>query len=312
MKTLAAIFISFICSYTFAAPAPQQYSTGQVQFDETPDKITISSSRGRLLDVEVIPGGGLWPPLVLDQEGTITAGRALINAKTGRMSMRPPVGNGEVLNLGNGISAVLDSTSLRLLAARTSCTLKPSQFGFEDTAVFVDLLKNRDIELAASDKAVLALTHTRISEAYGDRNEYLVWKVDLQRCQLSIPTALGDPDYLIELAWSRAGGWWISGVKEPTLLRSHDGSTWSEVKLNPEIISNLISAYIVDDREIWAAAIMGTEEQELYELIVSYDGGLHWSGARKDKKTISRLPRNWFEGLRRCQCRLRSTTRGLE
>lgn len=303
MKNFAAIFLFLICSYVLAGQPPQQYTTGKLQFDETPDKITIYSSRRRLLDIQVVPGGGLWPPVVLDQDGTINAGRALISAKTGRMSMSPTVGNAKVLNLGNGISAVLDSAILRLLTAKTTCTLKPSQFGFEDTAVFLDLLKNEDIVLTASDKEVLALTHMRISEADGDRNEYLVWKIELQRCHLSTPTSLGDPDYLVELAWSRAGGWWISGVKEPTLLRSQDGKTWVTVALSREI-SNLISTYIVDDKEIWAAAIMGAEDQEPYELIVSHDGGLNWSGAMIDNRTISQLPRYWFEGLRRCRCRV--------
>lgn len=240
MKKLALISFLVVSTTTIAEPAAQQYAVGKVQFDETPHKLTISASRKQIVDVEVVPGGGLWPPVTLDQSGNINAGRAVINAKTGQVVIKSAVKSATVLNLGNGISALSDSSHLQLRTKNATCMFKPSQFGFEEVALFVDLLKNRDMLLAASDKEVLALTHTRISDQQSDRTEYRVWKVDVERCQVGSPTGLGDPDYLIELAWPQHGGWWISGAKEPTLLRSQDKKAWSPVRLDPDI-SNLMS-----------------------------------------------------------------------
>ena len=303
MKQLAIIPLFLVSTTAIPQFLTHQYGVGQVQFHETPKRLTISASRKPIVNVEVVPGGGLWPPVIIDQSGNINAGQALINAKNGRVILKSHSKNVTLINLGNGVSALADSSHMQLHTKNATCALKPFQFGFEGLAKFVDLIQNRDMLLAASDTEVLALTHTEVTDEESNRKEYLVWRVDVEKCQVSSPTALGDPDYLIELAWSQRGGWWISGAKEPTLLRSQDGTTWSQVELGHEI-SNLMSAYIVDDREMWAAAIMG-DKDETYEMIVSHDGGRKWSGARVDKTTISRLPVNWFEGLRRCLCHVK-------
>ena len=304
MKKLAILALLLVSTAAIPQFLTHQYGAGQVQFYETPKKLIISASRRPIVDVEVVPGGGLWPPVIIDQSGTINAGPALIDAKNGRVILKSRFKNVTLINLGNGVSAVADSSHMQLRTKNATCELKPTQFGYEEADKFVDLLKNRDMLLAASYKEVLALTHTEVTDEEGSRKEYSVWRVDVEKCQVSSPTALGDPDYLIELAWSQRGGWWISGAKEPTLLRSQDGTTWSQVKLGHDV-SNLMSAYIVDDREMWAAAIMGDREGETYEMIVSHDGGRNWSGARVDKTTICRLPVNWFEGLRRCLCHVK-------
>jgi hypothetical protein len=66
---------------------------------------------------------------------------------------------------------------------------------------------------------------------------------------------LEDPDFLIELAWSKKGGWWISGSIEQTLLSSADGIEWTPAPLD-RAISSLISSYVVNRDEIWLAAVL--------------------------------------------------------
>ncbi|MCD5993351.1 hypothetical protein KDX38_06475 [Pseudomonas sp. CDFA 602] len=90
----------------------------------------------------------------------------------------------------------------------------------------------------------------------------------------------------------------MTGSIEQTLLRSTDGSQWHKVSL-PAELSSLVSSYVVNDREIWLAAILPDATPSPYLLVYSNDAGEHWRYLVEDDPLLAKVPAAWLEGQRR-------------
>lgn len=297
MKNLL-LATSIVCA-TAAANAEmplQKYQIGKVAFTETSHGMSMSMQTARTIDIPILPGGMQWPPVQLDENGQISAGNQLIDSATG--NVLPAQAKGTI-RLSRGLSVTPARKTFTLKRGQTTCKLSRGDLGLASVLPPLALLRSRYLHLAASDQAVLALTHQQFDEPAGRRNAFAVKKIDLAACKVVASTELGDPDYLIELAWSKNGGWWIAGAKEGVLLRSDDGVAWRQTPLHPGI-SNIMSAYAVDRDTIWLAAIMPAQDDtDAYELVYSRDAGTTWTGAKAGDAALRTMPPFWLEGARR-------------
>lgn len=290
---------SCVAACSIADTPAQSFSIGKLRVTESGDHLLISSIDGSKVSVRVEPGGVLWPPLVIEDTGRVNVGRFLLDAKSGRVFANSSKGEQDFLNLGHGVSVQLKKGSVNVRREGKLCTIAISKFGFEGAAPPADLIKNSDLLLATSDTDMLVLTRKTVEAAEGRRMEYAVKKIVMSRCAVDLLEDLGDPDYLVEMDWSKRGGWWITGSKEQTLLRSGDGKKWTQVPMH-EDISSLFSAYIVDANEIWVAAMMaGAKGSEPFELAYTLDNGASWIGVHPGDPATAKIPRFWLEGARR-------------
>ncbi|MFD1557414.1 WD40/YVTN/BNR-like repeat-containing protein [Paraburkholderia silviterrae] len=161
----------------------------------------------------------------------------------------------------------------------------------------ISTLTLKDISFVDSDGPLVGLFRTSIGDAASDIRYWTV-RIDPASCRMRV-TSLGNPDNLIEIGWSPEGHWWIVGSIETTLLQSKDGEHWTAAVLSPET-SQLVSAYVSNDHEIWLAANDGRIGQDTGPSIVhSDDGGHTWVPIKWGDPVLKRLPPIWFEGQMR-------------
>jgi hypothetical protein len=293
---LLALLIACTGAVATAGMPVHKYQIGKVAFAETTRGINMSLPAGRSVAVTTVLGGLVWPPVQLDENGQISAGNLLLDSATGNVLARHPKGP---IALANGLSVSAGTKSFTLMRGTTRCQLSRADLGLAADLSPLALLRSRYLHLATSDQEVLALTHRQFDEPAGNRNAFAVRKIDLAACKVVASADLGDPDYLIELAWSKKGGWWITGAKEGVLLRSNDGIAWRQTPVDPSI-SSIMSAYLVDPDTIWLAAIMPAQgDADAYELLYSRDAGATWNGARPGDAVLRTMPPYWLEGARR-------------
>ncbi len=285
MKRAAlAAALSCLCLTAPAQFAPYQYSVGKLRFHEQPGQLRIAS-----ISVELMKGGGEWPPVLLDENGQINVGNAILDSASGKVLAS---GKQEV-NLTRGLAVIPGKDDFHLRRNGVRCRMSRTALGLSKDLSPLGHMRSRHLRIVPSDRDVLALTRQ-------DNGDYTVLKIDLGRCAVSARHALGNPDYLVELGWSGKGGWWLTGSIEQTLLRSADGLAWIAVPLDG--VSSLVSSYIVNDNDIWLAAIMADHvnpDKDAYELLHSGDGGKSWTGARPGDALMAKLPPYWLEGARR-------------
>jgi len=179
------------------------------------------------------------------------------------------------------------------------CNVPLATFGFKTKKdnIFDDSL----MSFVDSSGPLVALLINRGHDMANTRYYAVSFQTD--SCRVESSVNFGYPDNLIELGWSPRGGWWIVGIKEVTLLRSNDGKIWRSVSL-PEEFSELMSAYIVNDNDIWLAANDGRiHDTDGPMLINSSDGGKTWVPVTWDSPLIKKVPLNWLEGQLRVQNR---------
>jgi hypothetical protein len=290
VKCFALAFSCLVCALPAAAQfTPFDYHIGKLAFHEQPGRLTITVPSSRTLHARLLAGGGEWPPVLLAENGQISIGTVLIDSATGKVLNESTQARGLTVTPGN------DGFALRRNGR--SCTLSRATLGLSRTMSPRAYLQSRHVQLVASDTGVLALTR---HESQNGR-AYAIKKIDTIGCKVSATHALGDPDYLVELGWSRHGGWWLTGSIEPTLLRSTDGMTWTRVPLDAGI-SGLVSSYVVSERDIWLAALLADPahpDQDPAELLHSSDGGNTWRGVQPGSALSRTMPLYWLEGARR-------------
>jgi len=246
--------------------------------------------------LELRPGGRIWPPLVVDDGGRIYVGGTVIDALSGRVLQ---AGGRDVLALPYGVQVAPEAGGYRFRSSATpgrDCLLPLSKLNAGGGKSALQAMKDASVAFASSPRGVVGLA-TQLG-AGGKVSGYTASLIDAASCKVAHSTALGKPDLLVELAASKAGGWWITGSAAQTLLRSADGRRWRKVKV-PLQASPLVSSYAVNDKEIWLAAQAGDDEDKPYMLSYSGDGGVSWASLRRDDPLLGRLPPAWLEGQRR-------------
>lgn len=290
--------VSVLCCALLAQPALAlsfDYRIGATGFTEDEHGIVIHAHEP--LKLEVRPGGRVWPPLVVDDGGRIYAGGTVIDALSGRVLQ---AGGGGAIAMPYGIQVVPEAGGYRFRNRATpghDCLLPLSKLNAGGGKPALQAMKDANVMFASSPRGVVGLaTHFG---ADGKVSGYTASLIDTATCKLAHSTPLGKRDLLVELAASKAGGWWITGSVEQTLLRSADGRRWRKVAL-PAQVSSLVSSYAVNDREIWLAAAQGGDaDDKPYMLSYSGDGGASWASLRRDDPLLGRLPPAWLEGQRR-------------
>lgn len=261
---------------------------------------TVTEDRQQMLihalapvSVAILPGGKPWPLLTLDEDGRIYAGGKVIEAATGRLLREADAT--AALPHGVEVTALADGYLLR--QGDRECRLSAQQLQLDSRKTALQALQDTNLVLSSSVNGLLALV-TRF-DAEGDVSDYLTESVDIANCAVSVTQNLGNPDLLVELGHTAAGGWWLTGSIEQTLLRSAEGGQWRKVNL-PAPLSSLISSYIVNDHEIWLAAILPDDAgPSPYLLVYSNDGGEHWRNVVQDDPLLAKIPAAWLEGQRR-------------
>ncbi|RFP14158.1 hypothetical protein D0T25_22010 [Duganella sp. BJB488] len=267
------------------------YRLGATSVSEDQYQIVIHAQPA--VTVAILPGGRPWPALSLDEAGRIYAGGTVIDGATGRVVSRADA----ALALPHGVEVAVLDERYRFRRGGKECSLSPRQLHLDAKKSALDALKDANLVLTSASDTLLALV-TRFG-ADGAVADYLVERIDIARCRVVAPQRLGNPDLLVELAHSERGGWWITGSVEQTLLRSSDGRRWRKVNL-PAGLSSLVSAHVVNEREIWlAAALPQGDGPSPHLLVYSDDGGKRWRNLKANDPLLARLPAAWLEGQKR-------------
>lgn len=273
------------------------YKVGNVTFAEDVDQIRINSTPS--VNIDVLPGGKTWPLLQLDESGRIFAGPVVIDASTGKQIKSSPARGAaarDVVMLPNDLEVRSLGTGYQLRLGNSHCTIAYKRLGAPRDRSPLEAFQEANVKPAASDGKILALVTSFLSD--GQSTRYHVRSIDPRTCKVSLEAILGNPDLLVELGYSRQGGWWITGSIEQTLLTSKDGKKWSKAKL-PEGLWSLVSSYIVDSKQIWLAGILDNSDDYPNLLIYSADGGTSWTNLKKDDPLLAKVPAGWLEGQKR-------------
>ena len=267
------------------------YQLGATRVSEDQHQIVIHAQPP--VTVAILPGGKSWPALSLDEAGHIYAGGTVIDNATGRALTSA----GAALALPHDVEVAVQDERYRFRRGGRECRLSPQQLHLDGKKSALDALKDANLVLTSASDALLALA-TRFGPD-GAVADYLVERIDIGRCQVVMQKRLGNPDLLVELGHSDRGGWWITGSVEQTLLRSSDGRSWRKVSL-PAGLSSLVSSYVVNEREIWLAAVLPEGDgSSPYLLVYSGDGGKHWRNLLADDPLLANIPVAWLEGQKR-------------
>lgn len=291
MKNLLYIIIVALSPMAMAGGIPFEYQIGVVKISENDRKIVVNSTPP--VAVSILPGGTTWPPLSIDEGGNIYAGNIVIDGATGTAVMHPKA----TLALPHGVEMSETHDHLQFRHNGKNCSFSLQQLGLNKQRTALAALKNSNIKFSSTATALLALV-TQFGPD-GRVSNYRVEQLDLGLCRISFFSDMGNPDLLVESGHSAEGGWWMTGSIEQTLMQSGDGRHWRKAVL-PRDLSSLISAYVVNPREIWLAAMLPADEAESpYLLVYSGDGGKSWRNVVADDRVLERLPSGWLEGQKR-------------
>lgn len=274
-----------------AGTTPYEYRIGATLASE--DNLQIIIHADISPKVEILPGGRTWPVFSLDEAGLIHVGNVVIDAATGAVTKHPQA----TLTLAHGIEVRAVKRRFLLQKGNQACTFSMQQLGLNRRSLAIDAVKIGDISFASSPTEVLTLV-TQFGPD-GKVARYLVTKLNLKHCDVLDQESVGNPDLLLELGYSRTGGWWMTGTIEPTLLHSDNGRDWRKIPL-PSNLSSLTSAYVVNKHEIWLAGILASEEVANPLLLVySSDDGRTWHNITVGDTRLEKMPMGWLEGRKR-------------
>lgn len=289
-RAAALLLLALLAGGARAQFAPYDYRIGAVRVTERPDAIVVHAEPP--LTVEVLPGGRTWPPLTLSQAGDLHVGGTVTAARDGSVLAQA---EGGALLLPFGLRVAPVAHGFRIGHGATQCMLGLRALGLDADRSAGEALHAGRVMFASSQSGLVALVrHTGDDPA---ATRYVAAHVALPRCQVT-RTALGNPDFLVEVGYSTGGGWWLTGSIEQTLLRSKDGRKWQRLRLPPALFS-LIGSYVVSDREIWLAAFLGADLDGQAALVHTTDGGRHWHALSRTDPLLARVPPGWLEGQRR-------------
>lgn len=269
---------------------PFDYRLGTTTVTEDGEQILIHASPP--ISIAILPGGRNWPILSLGEDGRVYAGAKVLDAATGQLLTQSDA----TLLLPHGVEVAALADGYRLRRGGRQCDLSLPQLHLGPGKTALQTLQDNNLVLTASATGLLALVSQFGADGQGD--SYLLESIDMHRCKVTVGKNLGNPDLLVELGHSAKGGWWLTGSIEQTLLRSSDGRQWHPLKL-PAGLSSLISSYVVDQNEIWLAAILPDDTPSPYLLVYSGDGGRHWRNLVENDPLLAKVPAAWLEGQRR-------------
>jgi hypothetical protein len=300
-QTLLCLLIAQSIVPVYADVTTQKFSIGETEFVANEDSLKISGIWQSPLVVEIQPGGKFWPPINHDSEGRFFIGNKIVDTRTGKIEKIPVENdNGFLLNDSIVISPEDAKQRLQIRTGHSSCTLtlKALGFGNENKKPATDLLKDYNVVFTASDKKILGLqAHFDAEGAHVA--SYKLSGINPRNCEILFRTDIGNPDLLVELGWSKEGGWWMIGSIEQTLLRSRDGKHWKKLPL-PKGIYSMVSGYMVSEKEIWlAGGLAPNTEEDDPMLLRSLDGGRTWRSLKQGDPMLNRVPPYWLEGISR-------------
>ncbi len=285
---LGALFVALAVprGAAHAQSEPFDFHAGAVRMTDSTAAITIHAEPP--IAVTVLPGGRPQPALTLAENGDIHVGNTVLAARDGRVLAR---GGDDTLLLPHGVQVTPVTHGYRIVRGTTRCTVRERALGSRPG----QQAERGQVRFAPSRDGLVALVRRA---AWDVRDtSYVAARIDLRRCRVTL-APLGNPDLLVELGQSSRGGWWLTGSIEQTLLRSRDGRRWRHVAL-PAGLSSLVSSYIVDDQQIWLAALFGPDWETDTQLVHTADGGRHWRSVPAGDPVLARLPPGWLEGLKR-------------
>lgn len=300
---LAALLLQFVCNReSLAQSSTLGLDMGSIRvYQKYGDFLRFVLKNGKTVKVDD-RAGSYWPPVHIDDQGLIYVGDKILDSHTGLMIRDR--NNPDIVILGSRIEVAggLSKKSLTLFRKDGACKVQLAalQKGLIGAATRSALYGRVLFAESANTLAVMSSVFTD----GGDKLAYRASIVDPQTCRVVSGVDLGNPDLLVELGWSPAGGFWIVGAQEPTLLRSDDGKTWAAVKLPPQF-SQLMSAYIPEKGDIWLAALDGNDPiaVDSPSLIHSADGGKTWQTLTWHSPLLKQVPRYWLEGQMRAHGR---------
>jgi hypothetical protein len=274
---------------------PLRYAIGKVKFVEMDDEVKIRPFRGLPLSVAV--DGGRWkPPLLVNDAGQIFLSNYLIDSESGVVTMLSR--NPDIMWLDKTTSVSAGKNNSILIRHKSKlCRFSASELHLGSFRTAVDSFKNNDFYFAKSNTMVVGLLY--IYDEDGNAANYTLVGINPNNCKLNYREAFGHPDLFVELAWTKNGGWWITGSIEQTLMQSKDGVHWTVTHL-PADIHGLVSSYVQNHHEIWLAA--GTALSDwgaaIAPMLYSADAGKTWVDVQKNSRLLNLLPKYWVQGLR--------------
>lgn len=293
--------ILFFCTQIFllisvhAEMYTHQYTIGKTSFTETNESLKIQLSNSPPIHVDVQPNG-FWPPVHVDALGLIYVGEKIIDSTSGNVISTKNQDGDVVLNFPHEISVIPKKNGFLFKNRLNQCYLSNRILRIDGKKSNFELLKDKNFRITTSDKQILAL---QMNFNNNGESSYVLHEINVNQCRIVFEKNIGNPDLLVELGWTKNGGWWLTGSIESTLLRSEDGRRWRKVKL-PNSLSSLISSYVVNEKEIWLAAVLASGlDSEPYEIIYSDNAGKTWSGKRQDDVLLKKMPPYWLEGKSR-------------
>jgi hypothetical protein len=273
-----------------------EFDMGRIRIDQKEsDFLSFALNDGKTIWVKD-RAGSYWPPIHIDELGFIYVGDKVLDNTTGLKIRDGNDPNLVIVGSRFGVLGGVSTKTLTLLRKDGVCKIKLAslQSGLAG-AQGKDVLRGRmHFVESASALAVLSAVFDETGKL-----KYRASIVAPQTCRVISSVDLGNPDLLVELGWSPAGGFWIAGAQEPTLLRSDDGRTWTALKL-PQQYSELMSAYIPERNEIWLAAQDGNDAAvDSPDLMYSGDGGKTWQTLTWNSPLLNQVPKYWLEGQMR-------------
>lgn len=287
-----AISILVLSRLSGTSPDKQgmHYQVGRVAIREDEDTILVQAEQPLTLQNQ--PGWRAWPPLQLDESGRIYAGPHVIDPASGKRLATSQ----DTILLPNALEVAPTSTGYDLRHGKARCSVDYKELGAPPDRTPLEALQAYNVKLAASEKSILALVTSFLED--GQAANYRVQRIDPATCKTTAAARLGDPDLLVELGYTRRGGWWVTGSIEQTLMASKDGKRWRRIQL-PAGLSSLVSSYLVDDKQIWLAAILGDMDQHPNLLVYSPNGGKSWTSLKANDPLLAKIPPGWLEGQKR-------------
>ena len=268
-----------------------EYRLGVVRVTE--GATTLSIHVAGIPAVQLLPGGGTWPRVALDEDGNLYVGATVIDSRRAAVSAKA-AGRDAAVALPGRSRVSVDRRGFLVDDGDQACLFTQRHFGLNGGTTNVQAFKDGDVRFDASGHTIMALA-VRFAQP-PDPDAYAVATMDLSPCWVS-RVELGSGGTRVELGHSRRGGWWLSGTRDG-LLRSRDGRSRVRVPVPPGM-GSLFSAYLADDREIWAVAAPADGRTGDGPVIRSNDGGAHWTIVAARDTAMSRMPPAWLDGWRR-------------
>jgi ligand-binding sensor domain-containing protein len=293
---LTIIFMMMIVHDAHAADPIIKFPIGAVNgYQKNEDYLGFELRNGKKIQRKDWPDGR-WPPIYTDTQGNIYIGDKVVNAITGEILKDGK--NPNAFQLGKYYRLVVNNSSKSIAVYRGAykCniglqSLKVGKYSSRENVM--SLLREGVIYFVDSDGPLVAVV-TNIGWDSRDTS-YHVISFEKKTCRILSSVNLGNLDNGLELGWSPEGHWWIAGP-EPNFLRSSDGKKWVRISL-PDTISELMSAYVSDDHNIWLAATDGRLPLDDGPLLInSKDGGKTWTPVAWNSVLINEVPKYWLEG----------------